>query len=319
MAVGTPIRLRRSLVAVELESTEGTAETLVAADANIKAENVSYTPDLPFFPRPAVSASFSQWAGTSGGPRMAELSFEVMMSGSGTAATPPAVADALRACGMSETITTTVVYAPVTAVTAGGDGSSATLGFYSDGLYYKIHGARGNVRLILNSGEPGRFAFNFRGVYNEPTDTDLLTVSTYETTVPPAIVSGAFTLNSIAMKYKSLEIDLGNRLADRADPSATQGAFSVCITGREPTGTLDPEMLAVATHNFFNKMTSHTLMALTLTVGSASGNKYVIAAPKVQYTAIAPGDRDGMQIAGVTFQLTRDSSADDELTITHST
>jgi hypothetical protein len=249
---------------------------------------------------------------------MAEIAFESMLSGSGTASTPPAFGDALMACGMNETIGATVGYVPVSAITAGGDGGSATIGFYTDGLYYKIHGARGSFRLILNSGEPGRIAFTFRGVYNAPTDTDLLAAVSHYTTVPPAIVNGSMTLDSIAMKYKSLEFDLGNQLADRADPSATHGAFSVCITGREPTGTMDPEMLAVATYNYFNKLTTNSEASFTLTVGSASGNKYVITAPKVQYTAVEPGDRDGLQVAGLTFQLNR-SSGDDELSILHST
>jgi len=311
MAVGTPVRLRRAQIAVELEGTEGTAETLVAADAKIKAENVTYTPDIPFYPRDAVSASFSPFTGVSGGPRMAEISFETMLSGSGTAATPPAFGDALVACHMAETITTTVAYTPAST------GSSATVGFYADGLLYQIHGARGNLRLVLNSGEPGRAVFTFRGVYNAPTDTDLLG-PTYYSTVPPAIVNGSMTLESVAMKYKSLEFDLGNKVADRADPSATHGAYSVAIVGREPTGTMDPEMLAVATYNFFSKLTTNSEAAFTLTIGSASGNKFVITAPKVQYTAVEPGDRDGMQVAGLSFQLNR-SSGNDELSIVHST
>lgn len=318
MGVGTPVRLRRALVAVELEAIEGSAETLVAADANIKAENISFTPTLPFYSREAVSASFSPWAGTSGGPRLAEISFEVMMAGSGTAATPPSVSDALRACSLAESIGATVIYLPCSTVTAGGDGSSATVGFQADGLLYQIHGARGNVRLLLPSGEPGKFAFTFRGIYNEPSAVELYNVTTYETTISPAIVSGAFVLNSIPMKYKSLEIDLGNKLSDRPDASAAQGAFSIFIAGREPTLALDPEMLAVATHNFFNKMTTNTEMALSLTVGSVSGNKYVITAPKVQYTGLAPGDRDGAQIIAVTARLNR-NAGDDELSIVHST
>jgi len=319
MAVGIPIKVKRSQIAVELETVEGSVETLVAADAKIKAENVTYTPDLPFYPRDAVSASFSPFTGTSGGPRMAEIAFETALSGSGTAATPPAWSDAIRACGMDEAITTTVTYTPVSTVTVGGDGGSATVGLYYDGMLYRIHGARGNFRLILPSGEPGKIAFNFRGVYNEPTDTALL-APTYYTTVPPAIVSGSMTLDSQALRYKSLEFDMGNQLADRPDPSLAAGAYSVCITGREPSGTINPEMLAAGTYNFFNKMTTNSEGAFTITVGSVSGNKYVITAPKVQFTAVEPGDRDGVQVASLSFQLNRSANAgEDELSIVHST
>ena len=77
-------------------------------------------------------------------------------------------------------------------------------------------------------------------------------------------------------------------------------------------------MLAVATHNFFSIMTANTEATLTLTLGSVSGNKYVFTAPKVQYSAIEPGDRDGMQTAGASVRFNR-SSGDDEVSLVHST
>jgi hypothetical protein len=180
---------------------------------------------------------------------------------------------------------------------------SLTLGWYVDGLLYKIDGARGNVRLILNSGEPGKFAFTFRGAYNEPEDVNLVTSITYETTVPPAIVSGSMTLDTIALKYKSLELDMGNTLADRVSPSEAGAACSTVIASKEPTGTLDPEMLAVATYNYFSDMTGNGEGAFTLTDGSAAGNIVTITGPKFQYTAVEPGDRDGLSVAGLTVSL----------------
>jgi len=377
MAVGTPVRISRGQIAVREEESEGTAIAITAAAyLDVKPENVTYTPDIPFYPRAATSASFSRFAGTSGGPRFAEIAFEVSIAGSGTAGTAPSWGPLLKGCGFYERLvaSTSAIYGPrtarpVTSVDAdsnlgqkvlnvastqdfhGGDlihidkdasgggaetgvvdtvqdgvsltlvdnltythtavqadavmpyPGSVTLGWYVDGLLYKIDGARGNVRLILNSGEPGKFAFTFRGAYNEPEDVNLITSITYESTVPPAIVSGSMTLDTVALKYKSLELDMGNTLADRPHVDEAGAALSVVIADREPTGTLDPEMLAVATYNYFSDMTGNGEGAFTLTDGSAAGNIVTITGPKFQYSAVEPGDRDGVGVAGLTVSL----------------
>jgi len=387
MAVGTPVRIARGQIAAREEETEGTAITLSNTYADIKCENVTFTPDLPFYPRAATSASFSRFAGTSGGPRFAEIAFEVSIAGSGTAGTAPSWGPLLKACGFYESLvaSTSATYGPRTAnpsTTVDSDSNSGqkvlnvtsttgfykgdlihidptgvgggaetgvvdsvqagtsltlasnlsnthtavqadivtpypgclTLGWYVDGLLYKIHGARGNVRLMLNSGEPGKFAFTFRGAYNAITDTDLLSSITYESTVPPAIVSGAMTLDSQSLKYKSLEFDMGNALADRVDASATGGAYSCAIAKREPTGTIDPENLAVATYNFLTDMTGNGEGSFTLGIGSASGNTITVTAPAIQYSAVEPGDRDGLSVANLSLRLNM-SSGDDEILI----
>jgi hypothetical protein len=143
---------------------------------------------------------------------------------------------------------------------------------------------------------------------------DLLSSITYETTIPPALVSGSMTLDSQALKYKSLEFDMGNQLADRVHVDEAGAALSCVIASRETTGTLDPEMLAVATYNFFTDMTGQGEGSFTLTDGAAAGNIVTITAPKGQYTAVEPGDRDGLQTAGLSLRLNI-SSGDDELVI----
>jgi hypothetical protein len=311
-------RWRRAVVGARVEGTEGTAVDLSAGYCKIKAENVSLSYDLPFYPREAVSASFSSWTGTSGGPRTARLTFDVAMATSGTAATAPTWGDLMEACYFSETIAATTVYAPASAPSAP-TGSSFTTGLYIDGLYFKFHGCRGNCKMRLNSGEVGMLNFEIYGVYNIPTDTSLPTVTSYESTVPAAIVSGAFTLDSQAFKFKSLEIDMGNKLAPRHDPSQSTGVFSYAFTGRDVTGTIDPEYELVATYDFFTKLTTNSEAALSLTIGSGAGTTLTIAAPQVQWTAIQPGDRDGLLVANANFRLNRNSDGgNDELTITQS-
>ena len=124
MAVGTPMIWRKAQIAAALEGTEGTAETLDAGDAKIKAENISLTYDFPFYSREnTVSASMSKFTGTFAGPRTGTLSFDVVIAGSGTLDTAPGFGVLLQACGFDEVVTgsTSVAYTPESVVTAGGD------------------------------------------------------------------------------------------------------------------------------------------------------------------------------------------------------
>ncbi|MEA3225245.1 MAG: hypothetical protein U9Q07_04780 [Planctomycetota bacterium] len=312
MAVGTPMMWRRGMVAIKAEATEGTAIALTATEATMKVENPSLSTDLPFFSRAAViRSSFSKFSGISGGPRTQEISFDVLVAGSGTKDTAPSWGPALIACGFAETVTgsTSVAYN-----TASSSLGSATVALYVDGKIYKIHGARGNVRFSFNAGEPNRMSFTFKGVYNPPTDGDLLS-PTYESTVPPAWVSGAFSLDSQSFCFSTMDIDMQNNLVNRPCPSSTHGILSVGYAGRDPVGSFDPEETAAATYDIWDKTTDNNEGALTTVVGATTGNIITYTAPKVQFNAPSLGDREGIAINSCSFDLNA-SSGDDEFVIT---
>jgi len=316
MAVGTPMIWRRGQIAAKSESTEGTAETLTASEAKIKAENISLSYDFPYYSRENVADAYmSKFTGTLAGPRTGTLSFEVAVAGSGTVDAAPGWGVLFQMCGFDEVITasTSVGYTPESTVTAGGDAGSGTIALFVDGKKYALMGSRGNLKIMAPTGNVGKFSFEFHGIYIEPSDTALLSIS-HETTVPPAIVSGAFTLGSYAYKANNLEIDMGNTLALRPDASATQGGFSYVITNRNPTGTLDPEETAAATKNIWSTATANTEGALTLTIGASAGNIITVTAPKVQLRPGGLGDRDRVVTADLALEFNR-SSGDDEVSV----
>lgn len=317
MAVGTPMRWRKAQIGAKLEAVEGTAIAITNAEAKIKAENISLSYDLPFYSREnTVSASMSKFTGTLAGPRTGTLSFDVPVAGSGTKDTAPGWGVLLVGCGFDEVVTgsTSTAYTPESVVTAGGDGGSITIKLFVDGKAYILHGARGNVRFLLPTGMPMRLNFTFQGIYNDPVDLDLLTI-THETTVPPALVNGSFTLDSYAYKASNLEIDMQNTLSLRPDASATQGGFSFVIAGRNPVGTLDPEETAAATKNIWTIALANTEGALTYTIGATTGNLWTLTAPKVQLRPGGLGDRDGMVTNTLALEFNR-NSGDDEIAFT---
>jgi len=300
----------RTQLAAKSEETEGTAETLAGADALLVANPV-FRPDTPMNERPNVGASLSPFSAVPGA-RHAVMEFDVELKGSGAAGTAPEYGTLLKACGFSETVveSTSVTYAP-----ASSSIPSLTMAFYMDGVCKKIWGARGDVSLKLDHGGIAWLHFVFTGADFSVTDVALLTSGvSYQTTVPPAFLSANFQLQSYAAVMQTLEIAMNNELALRPDVNQASGYLSARIARRRPTLTFDPELVTVATHDFYGILRAGTLGALTAAVGATAGNICTITAPKVQYTTISPGDRSGIRTEGIDCKLSR-NSGDDELSL----
>jgi len=358
----------RTQLAAKIESVEGTAETLAAADA-LLCSNPTFGPDTPMGERDPVSASMSPFASVPG-KRSATMEFDIELKASGTAGTAPALGKLLKACGFGETISApptwaastaysvddlvvpttgnnyrykctvagtsdtseptwpttpgqTVVdgtvtweceYLPITYDPASADIPSITLAFYMDGVCKKIWGARGNVSLRLEDGLPGALHFVFTGADFSVTDAALLTGVSYETTKPQPFLNASMQIDSYAALLGLVEINMNNSIKLREDVNKESGYLSAVITKRLPVMSLDPEMVTVATYDWFGKLRSGNEAAFTATLGSTAGNICTITAPKVQYTAIAPGEREGIRTLGIDCQLNR-NSGDDELKI----
>jgi len=302
--------VKRAQIAAKLEGTEGTAETLAGADAFL-GHNITWTPGIEMHKRENVTSSLSKFSQVAGA-RQASLEFDVELKGSGTAGTAPALGKLLKACGFGET---TVAVTSVTYLPASTAISSMTLALYNDGVKYQLCGARGNVSLKLEKGKPGMLHFSFTGADFSVTDVALLSSGvSYETTKPQPFLSATFTVDSYAALVGSLEFSMGNALTLRPDINASSGHKSVVITDREPVLTLDPEMVTVATYDFFGKWRSANEAALTALVSGSAGNICTITAPKVQYTDVKLSDNSGIRSLGINACLNR-SSGDDELSL----
>jgi len=302
--------IKRAQLAAKAEGTEGSAETLAGADAFL-AMNVSFKPEIEMHPRDNVSASLSNFSQVPGA-RKATMEFDVEVKGSGTAGTAPALGKLLKACGFGETVVaaTSVTYKPAST----GIGSMS-LAVYNDGVRYGIFGARGNVSLKLEKGKPGMLHFVFTGADFTVTDVAMLSSAvSYETTVPKPFLAATMTIDAYAALVGSMEINMNNEIALRPDVNAASGYKSAVITGRKPTLSIDPEMVTVATYDFYGKWRSGSEGALTLALTGSAGNICTITAPKVQYTGVKAADNSGIRSLGVDCQLNR-NSGDDELSI----
>ncbi len=307
----------KTQLAAKIETVEGVPEALAGVDVLLVA-NPSFKPNTPPVQRDNTSQTMSQSAAVMG-LRSATMGFDIELKGSGTPGTAPEYGKLLKMCGFSESIVASpesVTYLPTS--TYGGNPvsiPSGTLGFYMDGVLKKIWGARGDVSLKLDTGKFGVLSFKFTGADFSVTDAALLSAGvSYQTTKPPVFMNANFTMDSYAAILSVLEIKMANVVTLRDSANALSGYLSAIITGRKPTMTFDPEMVLVASYDFYGKLRSNNEGVLSTVLGATSGNIIAITAPKVQYTGINPADRGGINTLGMDCQLNK-NAGDDELSI----
>jgi len=104
-------------------------------------------------------------------------------------------------------------------------------------------------------------------------------------------------------------------LAMPPDMAATDGFGEVQITGRDPTGSYDPESELVATEDPWADLIADTALALSIgAIGATAGNIIDVDMPAVSYRDISPGDRDGIRIYEIPFGAA-EVTTDDEVSI----
>lgn len=302
---------RKAQVAVKLETTEGTAVAVAAADAGLYVYEVSFTPDITMVPRNPLRSTLSNlphYIGKKG----ASITFKTELVGSGTAGTAPALGTLFQACGMSETIvaSTSVTYAP-DSDEAQGDGSSASVGLFIDGKRLTLFGARGSCSLEYKAGEPVMASFTLTGVYGGVSDTALLSGITYPTPTPKVFLGETLTLGGDTLVAENLTLDIGNNVVLRPDVTIAEGYKAAAITERAPTVGVDPEEVLGATRNDWSKYENATASALLVTLTGSAGNIVTLNAAESVVSGLSYGDRDGVLTNDIELALTDSASAGD--------
>lgn len=302
---------RRVLLA-KIESTYNTDPTPVAGTDDVLVENLAIAYEgARMHERPATRPSLGKLPQVFGGA-LVQLSFDVEIKGSGTIDAAPEMGPLLRACGFGQTInaSTSVVYEPVSS-----SFESVTIWVYHDGQLWKVTGCRGNVEFSLEAGAAGKASFTITGHSVGPIDVALAT-PTYDSTVPPTVKGGAFTVDGFSAIISKYDLAMNNQIATPPDISATDGFGEIQIAGRDVSGSIDPENELVAAEAFDANWRADTPMVIaTGVMGSSAGNRYKFDNPVAHYREVGEGDRDGISTQELAFGA-HESSGDDEITIT---
>ena len=307
-----PLLTRKKTILAKIETTYGTDPTPTGTANAILVRNLNVTPQATQMVgrdliRPYLG-NFEQLQAST----HVELDFEVEVAGSGAAGTVPGYGCLLRACGMSETVTasTKVDYKPVSSAF-----ESVTIYFNVDGVLHKITGARGTVELSISVAQIPVYKFRFVGLYNAPTDTAAPAV-TYTGFQTPLVANNTnttpFSFFGVSPVLKELSFQLGNQV----DFRTMIGSNYVQLTDRKVAGQLTFEANTIATKDWFSTALSNSLGALSITHGTAAGNKVVLTSSTVDLLNPSYVDDGGVQMIQCGYVLTPTTAGNDEFMLT---
>lgn len=368
------LRTRNTVMLVKIESSEGVEETPSASTDAVACENLSWRPAGNLINTNEYTGSLDGLGSIVGGQRI-DLSVDVYMKGSGTAATAPEFNDLLKICGLTEVVTSTAVPSSPEACGAGGStttaqlGSSAgttaqqyrgmpvnfasevtgssfisdyttgkvatltdtfaaidadttyqipvnvlykpnsgtipsaTLNLFRDGVKYIFAGARGNVSYSIDTGGVGKFTFNINAMFGGTVAADVSVPSaTLQSTRPPVFKGGRFKIARSSAAIQNFSMNFGNSLVNPDNPAASEGFDPAVITARRITGSFNPAATLVATRDNIADFRAGTQKLLSLSYGSATGNRIGIVIPTALYTGLDPADRSGIAAENIAFE-----------------
>lgn len=297
--------VKRELIAVKVESTQGTDATPTAADDAILVESLSWNfANARMIERGATKPTLGKLQSIHAGT-LIEVSFDVEVKGAGSAGAAPECGPLLRACGMSETTTpgVSVVYDP-----ASEGHESVTAYIWEDGSVYKIIGAKGSYSLAANTGELAKFSFTLTGHFDGKLDQSLPTPS-YSAMVPPPVIGTSFTVGGFGPVINAVSLDIGNEVVTPPSMTSADGYGDVIITDRDVSGSFDPEATLVATNDWVGDWQGGQTHAISLSLGTEAGNQFALNVPAAYYKELSPGDRDGIRTYEIAFGATGDDSS----------
>ena len=302
---------RKRVILIETESSYGTDPTPAATDV-VLVTDLSITPQSSDVVnrdvvRPYLGSSEQLLANT-----RVECTFSVELAGSGTAGTAPRYGSALKATGLSETVSsgTSVTYAPVSS-----SFSSVTIHYNVDGVRHKVTGCRGSFTISAEVGSIPTIDFTFTGIYNAPTDTALPTV-TYGAQATPLIFkngnTSGFSLLSYSGALMSISMDLGVTTVYR---ELVGGTKEVLITDRASNGSVTIEAPTIAQKDYFTAALSDSSLGnLAFLHGTSAGNRVQLTSSKVDIGDVAYGEADGVAMLEIPYTLVP-SAANNEVSL----
>ncbi len=209
------------------------------------------------------------------------------------------------------TATDGIAYTP-TSVCA--DMKSMTLHFARDMMKHISTGIRADPTFTFEVGKLATASFALTGLYTDPTDTTPPTASV-PSILPFPLMGATIVIGDLSptlMACSKLELKLGNTITKHMDLSDSNGMSSVGITGRKPTGSIDP--LAPSSLTDFNPIAiakAGTKIRIEALFGSAHGNRFKVVIPYAQLDMPELGDREELVVYNLNFTCTG-NKGDDE-------
>jgi len=309
-----PIRVARAIVGLLEESVPYTFNEPSAGNS-FHAVNIGFSPTSQLYKRKDTRSHFGRLDALPGSAE-ADITFEIPLVGTTSMATPslPYWWKAMVACGHSVTgvAATSITFKPTSTFDGSGTFPAITQPFevysvalWDEGVRYAISGAQGDISISSKQGEPLIAKFKFHGAYVATAD-DTQPVVTDTVIVPPVCLGATLSVHGVtSLAFDGFEFTKGNVLSKRGDISQTSGVRGAWITEQEPMIKISPEMVTVASLDFFGKWRSGAVGVFnTGTIGGTTGNKFALSCPRAQFRDLGLGEREGARIADMGLALT---------------
>lgn len=306
---------RRSYLTYSEESTYGTAST-----GTYKALEVVRDPDIaPLVVDRLPRDTVRPWHGNDRQRlinRRVTASFQIQLSGSGTAGTAPQFGDFLVSCAMTETIVagTSVTYA---LASLSGTLKSVTLRWYQDGMLHQVAGCRATWTKSGTAGEFLILNIEATGIYSQPTDTALPS-ALFENQAAPLEISATNTptvnINSVANCLAAFELNVGNSVVYESYGGCTT---ELAIRDRVPEGSIEIKSKLIAGQNFYTLFEAGTLVPISIVHGVTAGNILTITLSNCQLMEPTLANRNGVQFMNIPFMpISTDGTSEISLAFT---
>lgn len=189
---------------------------------------------------------------------------------------------------------------------------SLSLGIAKDGVRESIQFSRGTVSLTGTIGEPMIMNFDFKGGFDRLTDQGNVSGVSFAQTVPPVLIDADLGLGHAADLFsaeyvpciRTITLAMANDIAFIECMANASGIENTLITGRKPTGSIDPDLQPESVFSVMTDFLNNVSCRARFTVGSTLGNKFLMTMPAISTTAAPTGDRNGISTRQVSFEMT---------------
>jgi hypothetical protein len=228
-----------------------------------------------------------------------DITLEVRGAGAAYSATVVPEADVLlRICGMGKTLNATGGSESIRYTTLDTGAETATVWCYSRNKLFKLVGCVATMRLSAEAAKRGLMTFTITGkMVADPTEASLIALSPLAT-IPPLFHTVATTIGSWTsasgtdpLVLKSLGLDLGNTVTDRASAGAADGLAGYFVSDRKVRQEMTVETPNLAQFDLYaaTKLTGASNPLSTWQIGQLQYNRMLAETGRWALEAPDPG------------------------------
>lgn len=192
------------------------------------------------------------------------------------------------------------------------DFKNVTLHAHFDGQRRIATHAVADLSFDWSAGKNVTANFTLKGNYASPSDVTMPDAN-YSDVFPAIVESAGLTVDDYPTDQGTIEklgFSLSNEIVAVPDVNSPSGRDSYRIADRKPTGSVDPESLALSDFNPFEYWESGNKAAIFATLGKDTGDRVSIVLPATQFTSVTDKERAGSDAYDLPFDVT--GKADNE-------